>query len=113
MGDVDTIVQRPLKDHKPLKEEWKRYDTKHSPFLELQTPFTGWWLHCLPPYTLQNCGPGDCDVRSIWTAVRREVFKLLVLLPWLLPRLLIALLSLMILAMLSGAAALGWWGHHF
>ena len=46
MGDVDTIVQRPLKDQKQGKEGWKRYDTKHSPFLELQTPFTGWWLLC-------------------------------------------------------------------
>jgi hypothetical protein len=108
--DVDSIVERPLNDEKPVKEGWKRYDTKNSPFLELQTPFTGWWGCPLPASTalsVLNCGATSRAVNTA-SCIRREAFKLVVLLPWLLPRMIIAVLSLVILAMLSGAAALGW-----
>ena len=32
------MVEAKVEAHKDLR--WHRYDTKHSPFLELQTPFT-------------------------------------------------------------------------
>ena len=44
--DVDGMVtNRPLPgvpNGTAQKEGWKRYDTRNSPFLELQTPFTAW-----------------------------------------------------------------------
>ncbi|CAL8471402.1 g10944 [Coccomyxa elongata] len=61
------------------KEHWKHYDTKNSPFLELKTPFTA-----------------------------REAAKMAFFLPWLLPRIVLGVLSLTLLAIMSFFAALGW-----
>ncbi|KAK9839254.1 hypothetical protein WJX81_004479 [Elliptochloris bilobata] len=71
------MVQVSVETHKDAR--WQRYDTKHSPFLELQTPFT----------------PG-------------EAVKTAIMVPVAILRCMLALVLLIVLAGLSFIAACGW-----
>lgn len=76
----------------------KHYPVLESPFLELHTPFTIWYIHTLLTSTNHHDHRDD-----------REAIKMVLLLPTVPIRLALAVLLLLLMGILSSLAALGWY----